>query len=71
MYNTEQKLLHDLLEAMCVAINNGDWTVDGACDPDNLIHKACIYLIKQGLEEPYAAMQYSFKQYFLPEDTDV
>lgn len=70
MYNTEQKLLHDLLEVMCAAINAGDWKVDGACDPDRIIHRAAIYLISNGLEEPYTTVQYTFKQNFTSkEDT--
>ena len=73
MYNEEHKIIYDLLEVMCAAINAGDWQVDGACDPDRIIHRACIYLINEELEEPYTAMQYAFNQNFLPskKNTDV
>lgn len=32
--------LAELLEIVCAAIEIGDWTVDGRCDPDVAVHRA-------------------------------
>lgn len=60
MCEKERQLIYDLLSVMCSAINDGDWKVDGACDPDAVIHRAAIALINEGMTEPYSAMRYAF-----------
>jgi hypothetical protein len=32
------EVLKQALEVIETAIKSGDWKVDGACDPDNVIH---------------------------------
>lgn len=38
----------DLLDLMTVAIERGDWKVDGACDPDMAIERAANILRSNG-----------------------
>lgn len=35
---TDRELLQQALDVMLAAIKAGDWKVDGACDPDMVIH---------------------------------
>lgn len=39
-----ESIIENLLETIRVAINSGDWKVDGANDPDLIIYTATSYL---------------------------
>ena len=43
-----ESALAELLEIVCAAIEIGDWTVDGRCDPDTVLHQAAQVLRNSG-----------------------
>lgn len=43
-----ESALAELLEIACAAIEMGDWTVDGRCDPDTALNRAADVLRNSG-----------------------
>lgn len=43
-----ESALAELLEIACAAIEIGDWSVDGRCDPDMALHQAAQVLRDNG-----------------------
>ena len=41
---TSSEIIKELVDVIQEAIKNGDWKVDGACDPDSIINTAIKFL---------------------------
>lgn len=48
--NKDKQIIVELLELMDQAIDNGDWNVDGRCDPELSMIRATNYLLDKGID---------------------